>query len=968
MNHKMFSFSNAINFCFKQGFFIAILLLISHIAVGQAPAGYTYCADENGSFTLPAKSHVAYGANGKYLYLFNQTGKITFNTTTFGSDPIFGVYKAGYYKIADGKESTATLVLVMKRLIAHLDGKMILTANKILMITDTIQQNIFLLGDSSNVVKTAFELSNKYESVKGPIFINKETYGGFTNEFGMADGLELEKVVFIIQQGILDYIYTSKNTKKYLNLLTGNKFLSSDFFPGICAPPIDPKATFKAKINASMPKEYGKRTAWSSTPARRPTGYYLAPGSIGTVRVPANLVNKGFKILVGAHSFDRTGSDPVRRFFRVNNIFPITDTITQIANPFGGGIYIITPYEATEGVAEVRLTNVVPAPFFSFKSFDKTTLQQWQKVQRKNPAPWADFESDKYMMQVPTSWIYNYDDPVTLMQDWDKRMDIVSKMLGYPLVRNNTSLYLQIDTDIMFGGYGIGNPQINNTYSPYDKENGNKDHWFLKPGSDFWETEFHEMGHAQLFSNFPGEGEAMVNFLAVGLYNRLYKIGIDTALGKSFDDKPNVNRDQAALNWMVTPNFRDGKPQDISNTTKDEVRYQFRGYGKYVEMAALFGWGVIDSFYKKENLDFIKNVKADSLGEVDSRIFRFSKTCGVDVRPLIHFWGVHPDDNNKLQAKLNAEKLKPSKLICERLKHYQSIIPQDNAAFVAHGTAFLGYSPPWSGDPDYGAGWYNVWLPKYDQTHGKAATKAIQNIINLYYPNGCPTIAQIPVVTVNNPVICIGDSVTLTANGATYYQWNTGSIEQKITVKPTKTSTYTVIGKSAGYDSAPTTSTVTVSAFPIVNLGKDTLLAVGKSIVLNAGNNQQSYLWSNGATTPTILVNSPGTYAVTVTNAAGCKSYDTIVVKIVSSSFDLNDLGNISVIPNPVTDILQVNSKLAISEMTLIDVQGKVKFKVELTTEDTYAPFLNIDQLPSGIYFLRVRGADFEKTLKIVKL
>ncbi|MBL0008995.1 MAG: hypothetical protein IPP25_17935 [Saprospiraceae bacterium] len=153
---------------------------------------------------------------------------------------------------------------------------------------------------------------------------------------------------------------------------------------------------------------------------------------------------------------------------------------------------------------EVQLTNVVPAPFFSAKTFSQTSLQEWKDEQRHHLAPWADFESDKYMMQVPTSWIYNYDDPVTLMQDWDDRMDVVSNMLGYPLIRNNTILYLQVDVDIMYGFYGIGNPQINNTYNPLQPENGNKNHWFLRPGDSFWETEFHEMGHAQLFSKFPG--------------------------------------------------------------------------------------------------------------------------------------------------------------------------------------------------------------------------------------------------------------------------------------------------------------------------------------------------------------------------------------------------------------------------------------------------------------------------------
>ncbi|MBK9105088.1 MAG: hypothetical protein IPL92_11110 [Saprospiraceae bacterium] len=171
----------------------------------------------------------------------------------------------------------------------------------------------------------------------------------------------------------------------------------------------------------------------------------------------------------------------------------------------------------------------------------------------EKPSPWADFESDKYMMQVPTSWIYNYDDPVTLMQDWDDRMDVVSTLLGYPKIRNNTILYLQVDVDIMYGFYGIGNPQINNAYNPLQPENGNKNHWFLKPGDSFWETEFHEMGHAQLFSKFPGETEAAVNLLAAAIFNRLYGIDIDTALGESFGNQPQITRDQAALNWMVTP-------------------------------------------------------------------------------------------------------------------------------------------------------------------------------------------------------------------------------------------------------------------------------------------------------------------------------------------------------------------------------------------------------------------------------
>jgi beta-glucanase (GH16 family) len=61
------------------------------------PAGYTYAAGENGSFSLPGVSDVAYGANGAFNYKYGVSGTITFDDATFG-DPIFGVVKAGFYR------------------------------------------------------------------------------------------------------------------------------------------------------------------------------------------------------------------------------------------------------------------------------------------------------------------------------------------------------------------------------------------------------------------------------------------------------------------------------------------------------------------------------------------------------------------------------------------------------------------------------------------------------------------------------------------------------------------------------------------------------------------------------------------------------------------------------------------------------------------------------------------------------
>ncbi|MCS6979732.1 MAG: PKD domain-containing protein [Flavobacteriales bacterium] len=77
---------------------------------------------------------------------------------------------------------------------------------------------------------------------------------------------------------------------------------------------------------------------------------------------------------------------------------------------------------------------------------------------------------------------------------------------------------------------------------------------------------------------------------------------------------------------------------------------------------------------------------------------------------------------------------------------------------------------------------------------------------------------------------------------------------------------------------------------PPVNLGPD-LVANGicTNTLLDAGNYFASYLWSTGATTPTITVTSLGTYWVQVTDPFGRVSADTIRVLPPFNFYQLND-------------------------------------------------------------------------------
>jgi uncharacterized protein (TIGR02145 family) len=690
--------------------------------------------------------------NGSYnVYidgnLIASGGQFAFSETTFFN------YPPGYV--------STTLINAYQQFMDHCNNITLLSPAQINSLADTIHQYHLYLADTLPVISAAFDLINCYEANPGPVFLNAHTTGGFPNAPGALDGFEYDRAIYLVQQELFEVLYTKEKIAEYSAFLPGKKYLTSDYFPGVCPLPADPSQAYLATVNASMPSAWGKPTAWSATPARRPTGFYLAPGSVGKVKVPDIMVNAGYKILVGAHPLMNNTVHPViQRFFGISNTYEITDSVTLIANPFGGGIYIITPYQASAGLQQVELTNVLPAPFFSAKSFNATTLSEWQNVQRNNPAPWADFESEKFMMQVPTSFIYNYSDPVTLMADWDARMDVVSNLLGYPLIRSNAVLYVMLDAQIMYGSYGIGYPQINNPYNPYDVQNGNSQMWFLVPGAaHMWESEFHELGHAQLMEKFPGEAEAIVNVLSAAIYNQLYGMDLDSAFGMSFNNEYWRTRDQSAINWMVTHNFRAGNPMDISNTTKDEVRYQHRGYGKYIEIAALFGWEALENYYHQVNLDYMNGVPPGPLGQVDDRILKLSMAAGVDLRPLIHFWGVHPEDSAALALAIDSNNLQPSPLICNRLVHYQSIIPMNNAQFNEHALVYFNGPVPPGGDPDYENGWYNVWLPLYNNSHGDSAVAALQKIIYTYFPNGCDC-ANLPVVTFSS---CFDTLTTLNA-------------------------------------------------------------------------------------------------------------------------------------------------------------------------------------------------------------
>lgn len=78
-----------------------------------------------------------------------------------------------------------------------------------------------------------------------------------------------------------------------------------------------------------------------------------------------------------------------------------------------------------------------------------------------------------------------------------------------------------------------------------------------------------------------------------------------------------------------------------------------------------------------------------------------------------------------------------------------------------------------------------------------------------------------------------------------------------------------------------------VSAPFVLNELSDTAVCSNSVLNLNLSSQYSTYQWSSGHTTPSVTVDSPGHYFVTVTDARGCSATDSIIVSQLASPISL---------------------------------------------------------------------------------
>jgi hypothetical protein len=186
-----------------------------------------------------------------------------------------------------------------------------------------------------------------------------------------------------------------------------------------------------------------------------------------------------------------------------------------------------------------------------------------------------------------------------------------------------------------------------------------------------------------------------------------------------------------------------------------------------------------------------------------------------------------------------------------------------------------------------------------------------------------------PIVDITgNSSICPGTSTILSATpGFSLYQWSNATNTPNITVVASGNYLLTV---TDGFG-CTTTDAFSVSALPAPapNISGPSQICASGSATFSVPGTFSNISWSTGVSAPTITVNNPATYTVTVTAANGCTATDTQTLAVSTSLQP-------QIIESPYLCTGQITLDAGTGFNTYSWDSGQTTQNISVTTDDTY--------------------------------
>ena len=373
----------------------------------------------------------------------------------------------------------------------------------------------------------------------------------------------------------------------------------------------------------------GNKSGWVAT------GLYAVPGELVTLHLPNSLVGRGYEIRINGHRDDISAREGWERLpYGVTRSFPINSNTVEVANAFGGQIYIDFGGGAeggSQGLGDVNLTidGAIAAPLFVL---GKTTDQEWIASLRDNPAPYAELVSDHVAMSVPAAWIRDLENPTALMQYWNDVVAFQDWVGGLENLRTGPER-INYDAQIRFATLHSGYPT--QTSISYGDTIVHLEE-LVENGDWGW---FHEMGHEMQNSSvlgwgldnpytFPDDVEVTVNIFANAALE--YSTTSPWRSGWSWSADP----------WEVMQRALNETSSSSSSHFEDKEVYAF-----YFQLAdGPWGWqGYRDvlSTYVGDALNDVGSLPTNGQEEKDQWYIRWSEATGFDMTAfMVDYWGL----------------------------------------------------------------------------------------------------------------------------------------------------------------------------------------------------------------------------------------------------------------------------------------------------------------------------------------
>ncbi len=254
--------------------------------------------------------------------------------------------------------------------------------------------------------------------------------------------------------------------------------------------------------------------------------------------------------------------------------------------------------------------------------------------------------------------------------------------------------------------------------------------------------------------------------------------------------------------------------------------------------------------------------------------------------------------------------------------------------------------------------------------------------------NGCSNISTVnvsvnalPTLAASAPATntCAGDTVTLSASGASTYTWMPGSlIGSPVTDVPATSTTYTVTGIDANGCSNTTTLNLAVNAPPAVTLvlALDTMCDIDGPTLLMGGSPAGGNYTGPGVTANSFDASSvgAGTYTIVYiyvdTNGCDGTASQNMVVDVCSGLPTFTDATELSVIPNPSNGEFVLSFYVSSVDDYVVEVHnalGQILYTEQLNSfSGQYRNEINLSQYERGLYTIRLRSSHNESTIRII--